>query len=673
MFRDLDSSVLYRVGETRGGAATYTPRMAFFERRGAMGGASAAGHLYGDASGTDGNQIPPILTWDGATKVIEQPEEGKSRFVAQLEAYDDDSDDDDDDDECLDSDDDDDDDDRGPLALAEDDADVSVSKSFSDPVEALRARMAGHILRADADDCAPRAENLGEILREGLAKKNARDAPRSAEERRRAREEKARRADEANAKLVEFAKTLESESRTWTDFSKASFHSRSAFLLDGVWSGVDAFGGFGEGVSWADACDRREDLRDVARRWAEECDRMQGFQVFAEDLGGFGGLAAATLEELKDEYPRQPAWLFSLRPPLPSSREAREEGRRTDSSAAAAAEAARYFLLNDALATATLAPLCDAYVPLGAETAAGSRATDALPPGFFGADGRNRFRASALAAAFADVAGTSWRARGPTCAPGARDLRDVARHLSARAGGPFVSASFVIDPEPGGSGRPGSAAAGAARASANDAETNAAAAAARAREAAAPTRRFAGLTPGVRGDRRVRVRENEEDEEEEDEPTAEAYASRGVYERVQTPSSSGTSFERASAASSLASLDAALRLERYRAPRLRFVSEAPLPLPLTFPEAFAGRPPPRFAAATARLASTPAFARALSNARDGWARAARAAAGRAALRAWGVDDDEVEEVSERMLELRRGYADEDDPEDEDDDDELEQM
>ncbi len=681
--------MLYRVGETRGGAATYTPRMAFFERRGAMGGASAAGHLYGDASGTDGNQIPPILTWDGAAKVIEQPEEGKSRFVAQLEAYDDDDAYDAYDDERLDSDDDDDPlDDRGPLDLAEDaQHDASVSKPPSDPMEALRARMAGHILRADADDRAARRGD-GEIPGEDLAKKKARDAPRSAEERRAAREEKARRADEANAKLVEAAKTLESESRTWTDFSKASFHSRSAFLLDGVWSGVDAFGGFGEGVSWADARDRREDLRDVARRWAEECDRMQGFQVFAEDLGGFGGLAAATLEELKDEYPRQPVWLFSLRPPLPSSREAREEGRRTDSSAAAAAEAARYFLLNDALATATLAPLCDAYVPLGAEAAAGSRATDALPPGFFGTDGRNRFRASALAAAFADVAGTSWRARGPTCAPGARDLRDVARHLSARAGGPFVSASFVIDPEPGGSTsvlRPGSAAAGAAagaaRASSNDAETNAAAAAARAREAAAPTRRFAGLTPGVRGDRLpVRVSENEE---EEDEPTAEAYASRGVYERVQTnpaPSrsnarSNASSFERrrSSAASSLASLDAALRLERYRAPRLRFVSEAPLPLPLTFPEAFAGSPPPRFAAATARLASTPAFARVLSRARDGWARAARAAAGRAALRAWGVGDDEVEEVSERVLELRRGYADDDDPEDDGDDDELEQM
>ena len=65
-------------------------------------------------------------------------------------------------------------------------------------------------------------------------------------------------------------------------------------------------------------------------------------------------------------------------------------------------------------------------------------------------------------------------------------------------------------------------------------------------------------------------------------------------------------------------------------------------------------------------------ARCQTRARAGGARA-RAAAGRAALRAWGVDDDEVEEVSERMLELRRGYADEDDPEDEDDDDELEQM
>ena len=175
-------------------------------------------------------------------------------------------------------------------------------------MEALRARMAGHIMRETTLDDA----------RSSRVRKK-----KTAEETRAAREEKARKEEEAHVRLVEASRALEAESRTWTDFSKATFHSRSAFLLDGVWSGADAFGGFGEGKAWAAESDRREDVRDVARRWAEECDRMQGFQVFAEDLCGFGGLAAATLEELRDEYPRQPAWLFSLRPPKASSHTAR--------------------------------------------------------------------------------------------------------------------------------------------------------------------------------------------------------------------------------------------------------------------------------------------------------------------------------------------------------------
>ena len=675
--------MLYRVGETRGGAATYTPRMVFFERRGAMGGASAAGYLYGDESGTDGGPLPPILTWDGSAKVVEQPKEGKSRFVRQLEAYEEEEE------EEEEEEDDDDDDERRDAPRSADDFSPSddsdapddfFSDASSDPMEALRKRMESHVLRADADERARSSRELGV---ESLVKKKKR--VRTAEERRAARDARARREEEANAVLIETSTTLETESRSWTDFAKAPFHSRSAFLLDGVWSGVDAFGGFGEGVAWADARDRREDLRDVARRWAEECDRMQGFQVFAEDLGGFGGLAYATLEELKDEYPRQPAWLFSLRPAKDFKE---QEGRRASSSAAADAEAARYSLLNDALATATLAPLCDAYVPLSADQAAGSRAPDALPPGFSAAEGRNLFRASALAAAFADVAGTSWRAHGPTCCPGARDMRDVARHLSARAGGPFVSASFVIDPDPGGDSkeRRGEPSAG------DEREKNAAANAEAARRAAAgaPLRRFAGLTPGLRGDRtnlRRRAHDEDSDGEEEDEPLAEAYATRGARWSSSSSSSSSSSGSLkkifASAAASLASLDAALSLERYRAPRLRLVSEAPLPVPLTFPRAFSlekkrgekgEKGSPRFVAATARLASSPAFARVLSAARDGWTRAARGAAGRAALRAWGVDDDEVEEVAERVLELRRGYADDDaDDADDDDDEELERI
>ena len=153
--------MLYRVGETRGGAATYTPRLVFFERRGAMGGVSAAGYLYGDESRTDGNPLPSILTWDGSAKVVEQPKEGKSRFVRQLEAYDEDARDDDDDD--------DDDENRdfprsdlaarrgewGSSAFAEDDADATGAKPpEGDPLEALRARMAGHIMRETTLDDA---------------------------------------------------------------------------------------------------------------------------------------------------------------------------------------------------------------------------------------------------------------------------------------------------------------------------------------------------------------------------------------------------------------------------------------------------------------------------------------------------------------------------------------
>ena len=115
------------------------------------------------------------------------------------------------------------------------------------------------------------------------------------------------------------------------------------------------------------------------------------------------------------------------------------------------------------------------------------------------------------------------------------------------------------------------------------------------------------------------------------------------------------------------------------------MSEAPLPVPLTFPRAFSlekknepkktnrGHGSPSFIWATARVASSPAFGRVLTATKDGWHRAARGAAGRAALRAWGVDDDEVEEVAERVLELRRGYADDDADDTDDDDEELEQI
>jgi hypothetical protein len=47
---------------------------------------------------------------------------------------------------------------------------------------------------------------------------------------------------------------------------------------------------------------------------------VQGFQVFAEDLSGFGQMTHEVLAELNDDYTRDPILLFSVRGP-PSTQE----------------------------------------------------------------------------------------------------------------------------------------------------------------------------------------------------------------------------------------------------------------------------------------------------------------------------------------------------------------
>ena len=68
---------------------------------------------------------------------------------------------------------------------------------------------------------------------------------------------------------------------------------------------------------------------------------------------------------------------------------------------------------------------------------------------------------------------------------------------------------------------------------------------------------------------------------------------------------------------------------------------------------------PKFVSATARLRSSASYGAVLSNVRLGWQRASKSATGKAALRAWGVDDDELEETSERLWEQQRAYAEDD--------------
>jgi hypothetical protein len=157
------------------------------------------------------------------------------------------------------------------------------------------------------------------------------------------------------------------------------------------------------------------------------------------------------------------------------------------------------------------------------------------------------------------------------------------------------------------------------------------------------------------------------------EPTAEVYVARGW--RVNGPDGSNTA---ATPSSARDALDAALRYEAYRAPRLRCAVTAPLPLPLPFPRVFGGSKNgslnPRECAAMTRLVSTGAYGAVLTSINAGWKRAVRGSAGKAMVRSWGYGDDDLEEVSESLATAAFAYGgDEDGEEDEfefNDEDEL---
>ena len=612
-----------------------------------MGGVRRAGYLYDDpARPGSGSDLPPILTWDGSSRVVAQDPAPKSQFLRALEDGEEDEDEDedagggtrDDPDARRDSneDSDEDSDDEGERRRR--------GKKWGrggvgggDAIETLRARMANHLLESTSTS---RSASL-------------RSTPKHA-------------AADASSALESAASRLESESASWTDLSKACLHPRSARTLDGLWQGTHAFDGFGEGSEWCRSEDRREDLRDVVRRWAEECDALAGFHVAAEDLGGFGGVATAALEEIRDEYGRNvPVCVFSLRPPRCACAKASE----SDS-----ASARRVSMLNEGLATATFAPETDAYIPVCASAWTGARTLAAT-----GVNPRGRYHASAIAAAAMDVATTPWRVDGGGERAGAESLRAVAAHLSARAPAPFVALTvhfpLAAVPDP----REAVEAAEAARRRRRDAERsgsgsgvrdsgfgasgsfgrdeNAIAAAERDERAAADLAKvfLSGgehltPTPGVLSSSAW------DSNSDAYRPLAESYAIRGAAKDATTA---------ATPAEARGALDAALSRERARAPRLRFASAAPLPLPLPFPRVF-GTPPgpnPSSAPAMTRLASAGAFGGALRATEEGWRRAARGAIGRATLRAWGIADDDAEEIGETLATMRRGYDDDDDADD----------
>ena len=84
-----------------------------------------------------------------------------------------------------------------------------------DAINALRAKMAGHLLASPTKK--PKLE--------------------TEEEKQQRVEQKKREADEAAAALEASAQKLEEEAQSWTDFQKACLHPRSTYLLQGLWQG----------------------------------------------------------------------------------------------------------------------------------------------------------------------------------------------------------------------------------------------------------------------------------------------------------------------------------------------------------------------------------------------------------------------------------------------------
>ena len=429
----IDSGVLYRVGETARGVPTYVPRVVSFDLGGTMGGVRRAGHLYGDddvAADADGN-LPPITSWDGGHVVFRQEQAHKSAFLRNLEE-----------DALVDALDGDEEEEKEDASHAENDdpdrrMDTDDSEDEDDSEDgARRSKWGGSTKRSrnggDVDAVAALRAKMTAQLRVGVTdgrrgrRRGDRDG-RGEDENRRAAAPRMRTAAPPRSRPPpRRSPTTRGRGRTLQGVPPP----QSSATLPGLWSG------------WTRRRLRRgrrpvsvrraEGGEDAVRYWAEECDHLRGFQVFAEDLGGFGGVAATVAEEIRDEYGGAPTVLFSLRPPANTRESAQYR--------------ARLALLNDAMVSAVLAPNCDVYVPVACPDTSAVRVA-----GLPGYDGDGRYVASALKAAAIDTATLTWRVRddgrGDGCV-GGTGMRGVAAHLSARTGAPFAAMTATMPCEP---------------------------------------------------------------------------------------------------------------------------------------------------------------------------------------------------------------------------------
>lgn len=184
----------------------------------------------------------------------------------------------------------------------------------------------------------------------------------------------------------------------------------------------------------------KEEVVDRIRVLAEQCDCLQGFQVMADDLTGFGSVAVHLLEELRDDYDGRDVLLFSVRRPHQGSPVSQKGQWLGSSSSMAEIRGA----CNEALATALIPDLCSLYVPISAPPRPSSLPHLQYRPS-------NLFHTSAIVACAIDCITTPFRLTETStkCGnpSGAVDLRSFVKLLRGR-GGPNLAAASLYLPCP---------------------------------------------------------------------------------------------------------------------------------------------------------------------------------------------------------------------------------
>ncbi|WIA17309.1 hypothetical protein OEZ85_014174 [Tetradesmus obliquus] len=240
-------------------------------------------------------------------------------------------------------------------------------------------------------------------------------------------DEAAAAAQQAALEAAALALHQEQQPKYWTDYLQVDLHPSTVLILPGVWQGSSAWHGWGPAPDSSSSREAAEAAGDRVRWWAEQCDRLQGLQVLADDLGGWGGVGRSIVQELREEYASQPLLYFSLQ--QQQQQQQQQAAANTNSSSSSRRQ------LSQCMSVAEVTQLASLYVPLVAPAST--------------AGSSSNFQAAALLAAAIDTATLPLRCNSAHTAAGAAlgstDLHSLC-HLLAGPAANLAALSLQLPP-----------------------------------------------------------------------------------------------------------------------------------------------------------------------------------------------------------------------------------